>query len=450
MTVERTHILNLKQGEWKLVLPLLLLLGVNTLVLEVSDVVATSGFISKVGIAQIPLLWIVDMLIVLLSSVVYGTVVDRLPRLRVLSWLLGLLAFLYLAIQVLFIYGAPDWLTYPLLYIVSDQQLALFPLAFWALANDLYSMSEAKRLFPLIAAGAAIGRIAGNGIAAASATFFTEQERSISALLVLGGLIFLAGLGLLWLTFNNRTIHARQDQQGSASPGEAIREGLETIKEVPILRYLAIGMTFVALTLTILEFHFLLTMDQAFDGDPVQFQSFYGYYKIGLILATLVFQWLITSNYLEKIGMKNNFVVLPATLVVGVASALAIPGIRGGASARFLARLVEWSWDEPLRKSAEGLIPDERRGRVSAFIDSYIYAFSTIVGCIALIVLFALAAQGWWPDDGVTVLYLGLAMLAAVGAVAMALRLRAVYDKSLLNWRLARSRRKSVLDDIEF
>jgi len=450
MTVERTHLLNLKPGEWKLALPLLLLLGVNSLVLEISEVVATSGFVSTVGVAQIPLLWIVDMSIALLSAIIYSAVVDRLPRLRIVSWLLGMFAFSYLVIQVLFIYGAPDWMTYPLLYILADQQFILFPLAFWALANDVYSMSETKRLFPLIAAGSAFGRIAGNGIAAASASFFSQRGASVSALLVLGGLVFLAGLGLVWLTFNHRIVRARQDHQAGVGMRQAIQEGVDVIKDVPILRYLAFSMTLVALALTILEYHFLFTMDQEFTGDAVHFQTFYSQYKIVLILATLIFQWVITGRLLEKMGMKNTFIVLPVTLVAGVGVALSLPGLLGGAAGRFLARLVEWSWDEPVRKSAQGLIPDERRGRVSAFIDSYIYAFSTIIGCIVLIVLFLAAGMRWLPADLVTPAYLVIAVLAAIGAVLMALRLRSVYDRSLLNWRLSRSRRKSVLDQIEF
>jgi ATP/ADP translocase len=450
MTVERSHILNLKAREWKLVIPLLLLLSVNALVLEISEVVATSGFVSTVGVSQIPLLWIVDMSIALLSAIVYSVVVDRVPRLRVVSWLLGMFAFSYLVIQVLFTYGAPDWITYPLLYILADQQFTLFPLAFWALANDVYSMSEAKRLFPLIAAGSAFGRIAGNGIAATSATYFSQRGGSVSALLVVSALVFLAGLGLVWLTFNHRTVRARQDHQTGVGIRQSLQEGVAVIREVPILRYLAIGMTLVALALTILEYHFLFTMDQAFTDDAVQFQTFYGQYKLVLIVATLLFQWLITGRFLEKLGMKNNFIVLPVTLVASVGTALAWPGLLGGAVGRFLARLVEWAWDEPVRKSAQGLIPDERRGRVSAFLDSYIYSFSTIIGCIVLIGLFLATAMGWLPEQFVAPVYLIMAIMAALGAVAMALRLRSVYDKSLLNWRLSRSRRKSVLDKIEF
>ena len=42
------------------------------------------------------------------------------------------------------------------------------------------------------------------------------------------------------------------------------------------------------------------------------------------------------------------------------------------------------------------------------------------------------------------------ATLAGVAAIFVSIYLRKVYDTSMLNYRLARSRRKSVLDGIEF
>ena len=49
-----------------------------------------------------------------------------------------------------------------------------------------------------------------------------------------------------------------------------------------------------------------------------------------------------------------------------------------------------------------------------------------------------------------TVIYLLTAGAAGIGALWASLALRKVYDKSLLNWRLSRARRRSVLDGIEF
>ena len=451
MSAGRPRLLNIKPGEWGLTISLLLILAVNTLVLELSDVVATAGFISNVGAQEILWLWLVDMLITLLTAGVYALVVDRTARLRLLGWLLGGFGVVYLLLAVLFFYPSPDWLRYPLLYILADQQYVIFPLAFWVLVNDVYTLAESKRLFPVIAAGATVGSILGNGLAAGSGVILQRWGLTTAPLLLLGGGVLLLGFLLLWLTFRRRAIRARQAREGQTDVRQTIQVGLDYIRNVPIFTYLAVAMLCGGLALTVIEYHFLFTVDQAMTGDPLRFQTFYGVYKTALIVTLLLVQGLISGRLLEKAGLKNSFLALPAALVVSAGLALALPGLIGGAAARFLARLVQRAWDEPARKSLENLVPDERRGRISAFIDSYFYALSTILGCLILGLLLLISAlTSRLSPQAVTVVYLSLAGVAALGAVAGGILLRRGYDKSLLNWRLSRSRRKSVLDGLEF
>jgi len=129
---------------------------------------------------------------------------------------------------------------------------------------------------------------------------------------------------------------------------------------------------------------------------------------------------------------------------------LAIPAMIGAASARFVARTVYTAWDDSARKTLQGLIPDERRGRIAAFMDSYFITTATVFGCIILIVLLTLKSFGVITAQVAVWTYLGIAIAAAVGAIVTSLYLRKVYDTSMLNYRLARSKRKSMLDGIEF
>ncbi|HET7145456.1 MAG TPA: hypothetical protein VFI68_15665, partial [Anaerolineales bacterium] len=86
----------------------------------------------------------------------------------------------------------------------------------------------------------------------------------------------------------------------------------------------------------------------------------------------------------------------------------------------------------------------------SAFMDSYFITTATVLGCIILIILLALRSIGVITAPVVVWIYLGIAIAAAVSAVITSLYLRKVYETSMLNYRLARSKRKSVLDGIEF
>jgi AAA family ATP:ADP antiporter len=444
-----SQLLNVAPGEWKLVLPLFALFVINTLVLELSDVVATAGFISHIGVSGILWLWVIDMLITLVVTGACASVIDRMSRVKLMVWLLGGLTVLYLILQLLFHAGAPSWLIYPALYIMADLQLSVFPLIFWTLANDVYSVSDGKRLFPIIGAGSALGSILGNGLAAGAAVLIARTGGSELNLLIVAAAILLCGILLLWFAFRHQTVRARQARETHTGVRETIRVGTDFFKNVPFFKYLAVVMLLAGMALTIVEYNFLSATEQSLTSG-LQFQAFYGTYKLALMVSVFLCQGLLTGRLLRKVPLKNTFIVLPATLVIVAGCVLVIPGLLGAALGRFLARLVQRTWDDLARKSVQGMIPDERRGRISIVMDSYFYTIATLVGCLMIGSLLLASSWGWLSSGWVTTIYLVIAALAAIGAVWASLRLRAVYDRSLLNWRLARAHRKSVLDGVEF
>ena len=445
----RNPFLNIKPEERKLVFSLMAVLAMASLVLELSDVIATGGFVSKVGPNNICWLWIADMVIAILTAGVYAMAVDNMNRLKLVKWLIIGFAILFLVLRFVFSLHAPDWVSYPLLYILNDQFYAVFPLAFWAMVNDLYTSAEAKRLFPIIVMGMAFGSILGNGLAALSGWILQHSGGDAASLLPIGSIILLLALLLLEFSFSKRTVNARQSRD-TFDFGQTVNVGLDYIKNVPIFTYLAISMILSGLVFTIIEYHFLFSIDQSVSQNPLQFQAFYGTFKIVLIAGILLIQAFVSGPLLEKIGLKNSFIFQPVALTIGALLALVVPGIAGAAGARYLVRLIQQSWDEPARKSLENIIPDERRGRVSVLIDRYFYDISTIVGALVLALLLSLRGMAFISQGQIIIVYLGLAIIAALVAIVAGFRLRAKYEQSLLDWRLARSRRKSVLDGIEF
>ena len=444
-----SQLLNVAPGEWKLVSALFALFVINTLVLELSDVVATAGFISHIGVSGILWLWIIDMLITLVVTGACASVIDRMSRVKLMVWLLGGLTALYLILQLLFHAGVSNELIYPALYIMADLQLSVFPLIFWTLANDVYSVSDGKRLFPIIGAGSALGSILGNGLAAGAAVLIARTGGSELNLLIVAAALLLIGILLLWFAFRHQTIRARQSRETQAGVYDTLLVGVDFFRNVPFFKYLAVVMLLAGVALTIVEYNFLSATEQSLTTD-LQFQAFYGAYKIALMVSVLLGQGLLTGRLLKKVPIKNTFIVMPVTLIIVIACVLVIPGLIGAALGRFLARLVQRTWDDLARKSVQGMIPDERRGRISIVMDSYFYTIATLVACLTISGLLLAASWGWLSSGWAATIYLGIATLAALGAVWASLRLRAVYDLSLLNWRLARAHRKSVLDGLEF
>jgi len=449
MPEERISFLNVRPEERKLVFSLVFILTITTLVLELSDVIATGGFVSKVGSHNIFWLWIVDMLISLVTVGGYALAVDRMERVRLIKYLTLVFAILFLLLRFVFSAGMPDWISYPMLYILTDQFYAVFPLAFWAMVNDLYTTTEGKRLFPIITMGTALGSILGNGLAALSGWILRRSDGDPASLLPLGSLILLFGLVVLEFVFAKRTVNARQSREASFDLRQTISVGMDYVKNVPIFTYLAISMLLSGVAFTVIEYHFLFSVDQAVAQDPLRFQAFYGIFKIVLIISTLAVQAFVSSKLLERVGLKGSFIIQPIALAVGAGLSFLVPGIYGAAGARYVARVVQQSWDEPARKSLENLVPDERRGRVAVMLDRYLYNVSTIVASLFLGLL-VLVGSHFFPSQILVYVYVGVAVAASCIAIWAGFRTRARYDESMLDWRLSRSRRKSVLTGIEF
>jgi ATP:ADP antiporter, AAA family len=451
MNEEHPHsnFLNIRPEERKLVFSLVIVLALTTLVLELSDVIATGGFVSKVGPGNIVWLWIVDMIITILTAGAYSLAVDRMERVRLVKYLTLAFAIMFLVLRFVFSAAAPDWLSYPLLYILTDQFYAVFPLAFWAMVNDLYTSAEGKRIFPVITMGTALGAIFGNGLAALSGWLLGRSGGDPPSLIPMGSLILLLCMVIIEVVFSKRTVQARQAREEGVDIKQTLSIGVDYIRNVPIFTFLAVSMLLSGIAFTVIEYHFFFSVDQAAAQNPLQFQTFYATFKIILIVSTLLVQALFSNRYLEKVGLKNSFFFQPIALAIGAVVAFLFPGVYGAAGARYVARLVQQSWDEPARKSLENLIPDERRGRVAVVIDRYFYDVSTIFASLVLGLLLLFGA-GTAVAPYLVYIYIGLALVASIIAVWAAFRLRARYDASLLDWRLARSRRKSVLTGIEF
>lgn len=442
------RLFRLRSGEQNLALTMGFLLLSNALALNMADVVAISGFLDEVGTAQVLLVWTANMLLIALTTGVQSLVVDRFHRIRLMAIMTQLIFLAYLFLRLMFALGAPDWLIYSLLYLLAEQQGLFFPLVFWVLANDIFDVVQARRLIPFISSWAFAGQILGLGFAAAAPFVLPRFGLSSIDLLILNAIIF--ALAYVFLRRGLRWVRLRRTRHQHESVRETLTEGWGFVREVPSFRYLMLSMLAVYLAVTVLEFHFLAESERApLLGSAGSFQTFYGLYQLGITLAAVVLQSLLTSRFIEKVNLKNSFVLLPSVLTVSLTAVLAIPGLISTALALAVSYLTKDSVDDAAQKSLQGMVPKERRGRVSLFMDSYLYAAGTILGCALAggVVFIGLR----WQGIAVSQVYLGLALLIGLFALGSVLKMRTVYESSLLNWRLKRrQRRASVLDKLKF
>ncbi len=438
------RILNIRSGEYKAFALFSIIIALNMLTLEATFVVSTRGFLEVIGIVHLPLLWIFDMVLILIGTTIMAAVIDRWPRKEFLRWIILGLAFLYLLIRVLFSLGVPGWGTYPALYVIAEQQMLVIPFVFWALANDLFTIQQTKRLFPMIAASGVVGGIVGNTIAASMARYITTRGGETYELLSLNSVLLL--LAFVAYEVLGHKVFTRSDQGRTlGSLRKMFADGWDFVKNVEIFRYLTIVMLGMGFALTLIEYKFLDILNASFQGSD--FQSVFGLMRIGQTVVIVTVQILLAGRLLNKFELKRIFMFLPAASLILLIGILVFPGIFMILLARLLGRAALYGLDEPARKSLQGLIPDEKRGRVSSFLDGYLLALGVIGACLFLLVLLWAERGGWLPFGWAAWVYLLVGVIVAAGTLWAARKMWLHYDQSMLNFRLARRKRGSDLID---
>ncbi len=441
------RVLRLRPGEAGVVTTMGLVLIVNFLAQQISEITAISNFLSDVGGDWILVVWLVDSVLILVSMGLQSLIIDRFNRVTLMRGLLLIFGLVFLALRLLFALGAPNWLGFGLWYLVATQQLVFFPVIFWILANDMFDLAQATRLFPLITSLGFVGRLMGIGISLVAPSWMAHYAffQPPGLLLFSAGFYFLM---LLVFGLATRHIRLRATCKAHETMRDSLSEGFNFVRDVPAFRYLAISTCLLLACDVVIEFRFLLVSAQSFN-DPARYQTFYASYRLGLTMLSILIQALFTSRIISSLTVKNTFLVKPAATFVGSLLMLLQAGLAGAVGGVMLMRLSQYTIDEPTRKAFQSLVPEERRGRVSIFMESYLYFVGTVLGCLVTGAVVLVGHR--WPGQTAYRVYTGLCALAALASIAAIYQMRRVYDESLLNWRLKRRQRgRSVLDNINF
>jgi MFS family permease len=288
----------------------------------------------------------------------------------------------------------------------------------------------------LLAVISIVGGMTGNFVAAGLA--LANLAGPSPTLLINVALGLLLGLVLpAW--FRLEGIRSRQARDNEHVI-DTLREGIGFLRDVPAFRFLGLIIIAISGGYTTIEYVFLSDLQASF-SDPDSLQAFYGLFKVATLVAIVLMQAFATK-YIARIEFKGVFAVMPATLLLAVGSALVLPGLWPVVVGNFLSRVVLQRVELPARKSFQGLVPDERRGRVSAFLDGVLYPFGAIVGTAVVGGSLALASAGVISLSQARSLYLLIAGVTMAFALWAVLSFSRSYDSSMLNWRLQRKRNR--------
>lgn len=192
--------------------------------------------VGAVGSSSLPLFYAIVFVVMLALTPVFGWLVSRFPRRRVL---LGSYLF-FVACLVAFVpaFVAQDRIGAEILGRVFFVWLSVFNLfvvsLFWSFMADVYPSRQARLVFPFIAFGGMAGALAGPLL-----TRLVVLRLGVPAMLVVSAVMLLVALGALL------AVSTREEggDSGDAPPlGGSIVEGAKAAVSQPFLRYMTLLM----------------------------------------------------------------------------------------------------------------------------------------------------------------------------------------------------------------
>jgi ATP:ADP antiporter, AAA family len=249
---------------------------------------------------------------------------------------------------------------------------------FWAFANDLYTDSQGKRLFPIIALGSSIGAVLGASAAAFMASqmgWTPYQLMFVSCLLVVASTLLIV------------VVNARQTSRGGIAARTA-RQPLEPGGAFSLVvrnRYLF----WIALMMIVLNFvnsggEYVLgkvVLREAgvrFAGETpavvarrVQFiTSFEGTYMAAANIVGLLIQLFVTSRAIRHLGVRGSLFVMPSLSLLFYSAVPFVPGLNFLRFGKAFENGTDYSLQNTVRQALYLPTSREAKYKAKAFNDT--------------------------------------------------------------------------------
>ncbi len=246
------------------------------------------------------------------------------------------------------------------LYVWSGLVGTITAVQFWLALGERYTITQAKRVYRLIAAGSVLGAVAGAGIAR------VVSGRFGGGALVLTAAILFAVTGAAAILLLRGRLRVESDSVAPADPA-SVRQWAALLRGHPYVPRLA-GLVLVStVALTLVDYVFKSQVARRID--PAELPSFFATVYMVLNVLALIAQFAATGWLLRVAGLHRALWVLPALVALGAGGV----AIGGGLVLALLMKGADGTLRYSLHRTTLELlflpISDGLRARVKPLID---------------------------------------------------------------------------------
>jgi ATP:ADP antiporter, AAA family len=333
-------------------------------------------FFARYGAEKLPAMYVLVGVAMFLTTLGVAALLARFGRRRAFVAIpaaicvLALAGRLALEAETAWIYGA--------LWIAQSVAEFTALLAIWGLAGLVADTRQAKRFFPLIAAGGVVGLILG-GLATGPLAGALGSE---NLLLVWAGLMAAATV-VAWRLVRQRSETSEAPQPRRRTPG--LLTAARDVRSSSLLRWMSAGALLTSLLFSLLYLPFSQAAAERYpDADDLA--AFFGLFFALAMGTALILSLLVTSRLLGRFGMPVVVLVLPVLYLVtfgvlAVAAAFATLAAFRFAQIAWRSGGAGSTWE-----ALVNTVPGDRRDRVRAFLTGVPTQLGTIIaGGVALL-----------------------------------------------------------------
>ena len=309
--VQRTF--DIRSGELgvSLLMQLYIFLIITTLLIVKPTVNAL--FLSELTSQSLPYAFLLVALVAMGSSYFYNKALKRFSLLRIITFTLIISALVFISLKVLLsLHYFSTWLLY-FYYVWVAIYAVLATSQFWILANLVYNIREAKRLFGFIGAGAISGGILGGYLTNLLAPIIGNDD-----LMIIGAILVIGCIPLLHIIWRKRVKSLgvfRQQQRTYASNESSFKLILESKHLTYIAGIIGVGV----LVAKLVDYQYSDMASKAIP-DSDELASFFGFWFSTFNASSLVIQLFLTRKIVGVWGTASTLLVLP--LGIGVLQGL--------------------------------------------------------------------------------------------------------------------------------
>jgi AAA family ATP:ADP antiporter len=371
---------DLKEDELKktLYLQLNIFLLITTLLIVKPTI--NSLFLSELTSDALPFGYVLTAALAIIGSYFYNKALEKYSLNKIIeSTLIGSVVSLII-FGIAFNFGIAKGLLLYIPYI----WVAIFGLLtasqFWILANLVYNVREAKRIFGFIGAGAIAGGIFGGYLTSLLTNIISAENLLFVAAFLLAGCLPITRY--IWkyevLKLNTFQVSLRSDSKGDSS--------FKLIKQSKLLSLIAIVIGISVLVAKLVDYQYSDYASKLIE-DPEELASFFGFWFSTLSVISLLIQLFLTKRIVGTFGVGKSLLWLPTGILLGSFLLLILPQLW----VIVFIKVVDGGLKQSVNKAATELlsipIPIETKKKTKTFTDVVIDSIATGVAGFILIFL---------------------------------------------------------------